>query len=273
MVVAFDLASTTCDDVYARFWADGSPSFYVTFLSSALANPGPRASTWEGGRRRIDTKHPLAVPIWVPGVDMAIPTVKVQRAFLRGAEDDHVDSQRKGRSTELHITESSRFDSIPYAAALTVETTWLFAERPDAAGLHVEIFYRFVFNASVLYVPGWIRSLCITKTKAELEIAYSKWRDLVASHLSESDSAEARVQGQVADDAKAGAKSVSRWKFPIFDTSSLLTLPNVELAFRPDRSFSEGDEDGEGRDDGSSSVEKPREVPNTILLWPLNLSW
>ena len=95
-------------------------------------------------------------------------------AFLRAFFDPSPDCA-------LAITESSRFDGIPYAAALQVETTWLFSGADDDTT--VAVFYRCVFLTEVLSIPRWIQRFCVAKTKGELQATYAKWLGAAAGCL------------------------------------------------------------------------------------------
>ena len=140
--LSFDLPDVSPKDAFAAFWADengfaaaaeaeaeadgcaapssgDSPrnarSFYPWFLNARCKNTGACATAWakdakEGSsRRRVDTQHPLSTSIRMPGLALAIPTIKIQRVY----EDE----------STLAVAEESCFDKIPYAAALRVETS------------------------------------------------------------------------------------------------------------------------------------------------------
>ena len=65
-----------------------------------------------------------------------------------------------------HHSRRSRFDQIPYAAALVVETTWLFSGTDE---LRVRCYYRCVFDLEVLSIPSWIRSYCVHQARSRVE--------------------------------------------------------------------------------------------------------
>lgn len=192
-VISFDLAAPAAS-VFDSYWADEhavaaaaaddeadaeqtARSFYPYFLNARCANTGARAQKWAADARRgswtrrVDTLHPLATSIRVPGFSLpSIPTVKVQRAY------ESVDD-----GCALAITEASRFDKIPYAAALRVETTWCFLKAE--AGCRVSVYYRCVFLKEVLSIPGWIQRYCVTQTKTELATTLGKWLDAASEAL------------------------------------------------------------------------------------------
>jgi len=195
LVLAADLAGVAPARVFEAFWADGNVvasaasgafdggsfdgdgdaprSFYPYFLEAFCANEGATATPWTRAaprERRVDTRHPLTTSIRMPGLALAIPTVKTQRAFFDPSP-----------ACALAITESSRFDGIPYAAALQVETTWLFSGGGDDT--KVAVFYRCVFLTEVLSIPRWIQRFCVAKTKGELHATYAKWLGAAAGCL------------------------------------------------------------------------------------------
>ena len=68
----------------------------------------------------------------------------------------------------LAIFESSRFEKIRYAKALSVETTWLFCDSDQLDQCMARVYYRCVFDDAVLRVPGWLKAFCDQRTREEL---------------------------------------------------------------------------------------------------------
>lgn len=164
-VMSFE-APVEGSQVFAVLW---SGDFYTRFLNEKAKNKDAKATPWEGRdkvyTRTVETLHPLATSVKLPGLALVIPTVKRQRAMLY--EED----------LRLAIFESSKFTDIPYADALRVETVWLFYQS------QVFVYFRCVWLTSVLSVPRWIQRLCNLKTKGELSITYGKWRDFANETL------------------------------------------------------------------------------------------
>lgn len=173
-VLSFDLEMKAAD-TFEKYWADYADggTFYTTFLQEHVKNKNAVATGWEevakGARhRKVETLHPLATSIRVPGLALVIPTVKRQIAFENDENDE----------VALAIFERSRFKDIPYAGALRVETVWLFYKDTT-----VHVYFRCVFLTKVLKVPSWIQRLASHNTKTELNTTYSKWRDAVRDDL------------------------------------------------------------------------------------------
>lgn len=168
LVLSFDLAVTPAD-AFAKFWEN---DFYARVLEEKCGNEDVSFEPWHAGppqRRRVNTMHPLAGDVKVPGISFAIPTYKVQRVFRDVAE------------MAFCIVEESRFEKIPYARALAVETVWLFSLR--GSSIFVRLYYRCIFDTTVLSVPKWIQHYCAAHTREELVVTYGKWistaRDLL----------------------------------------------------------------------------------------------
>ena len=90
----------------------------------------------------------------MPGISFSIPTAKVQRVFFDVCE------------MAFCIVEESRFEKIPYARCLAVETVWLFERK--GSSIFGRVYYRCVFDCTVLSVPKWIQSYCNAHTREEL---------------------------------------------------------------------------------------------------------
>ena len=75
----------------------------------------------------------------------------------------------------LAIFESSRFEKIRYAKALSVETTWLFCDSDQLDQCMARVYYRCVFDDAVLRVPGWLKAFCDQRTREELRATYGRW--------------------------------------------------------------------------------------------------
>lgn len=164
-VMSFE-APVEGSQVFGILW---SGDFYTRFLNEKAKNKDAKATPWEGQdkvyTRTVETLHPLATSVKLPGLALVIPTVKRQRALLYDED------------LRLAIFETSKFTDIPYADALRVETVWLFYQS------QVFVYFRCVWLASVLSVPRWIQRLCTLKTKGELSITYGKWRDFANETL------------------------------------------------------------------------------------------
>ena len=184
-VVHFLLDGTKADGIFDSFWADG---FYADFLNVHAKNKKATATEWNSDQRTVTTLHPLATQIRLPGLSLVIPTVKSQRVFKFDDDDDDDDD------VHLAIFERSKFESIPYADALRVETVWLFGGKEET---EVRVYFRCLFIDKVLTVPRWIQRLAVAKTKGELHVTYSKWK---AAALAEATTLRPSVEDPVVED-------------------------------------------------------------------------
>ncbi|KAJ8606645.1 hypothetical protein CTAYLR_008388 [Chrysophaeum taylorii] len=189
-VLTFDLDGLRAGEVFEELWSEkaigGDKTFYTYFLNEHAKNKNATATAWVAAddeendesssfkvvSRRVETLHPLATSIKIPGVALVIPTVKRQRALVFDGSDP----------LSLAVFERSKFKEIPYPDLLRVETTWLFY-RHAARATRVHVYFRCVFLTKVLAVPRWLQRLAVAKTKGELAATYSKWRDAVRGRL------------------------------------------------------------------------------------------
>lgn len=189
-VLSFDIEGLCASETFDMFWShrDDGTTFFTQFLNIHAKNKNACATDWEAATttidqcrvlsRTIETLHPLATSIRLPGLALVIPTVKTQRAFL------FVDN---GDGLNLAVFERSKFKDIPYADALRVETVWLFT-RIEHRVTRVTVYFRCVFLTKVLAVPRLIQRLAVSKTKSELSTTYNKWRNAVVTALGDRNS-------------------------------------------------------------------------------------
>lgn len=130
---------------FAAMW-DGAD-----FIGEVLDKEEPMVGDWVDEVRRVDCRHPLAVPVprWCGLSGLSIPTVKLQR-----------------REAPRVVLERSSFAGFPLADAFVVETAWVFDAETDGT-TSVKVKFRLDFES---YVPGWLRPLVVSKTRAELVI-------------------------------------------------------------------------------------------------------
>ena len=153
LVLTFDLAVTP-SEAFAKFWEN---DYYARVLEEKCNNEDVTFEPWRNDQprtRKVNTRHPLAKDISMPGISFSIPTAKVQRVFFDVCE------------MAFSIVEKSRFEKIPYARALAVETVWLFQRK--GSSIFGRVYYRCVFDCTVLSVPKWIQSYCNAHTREEL---------------------------------------------------------------------------------------------------------
>ena len=160
LVLTFDLAVTP-SEAFAKFWEN---DYYARVLEEKCNNEDVTFEPWRNEHpktRKVNTRHPLAKDISMPGISFSIPTAKIQRVFF-DVED-----------MAFCIVEESRFEKIPYARALAVETVWLFERK--GSSIFGRVYYRCVFDTTVLSVPKWIQSYCNAHTREELIVTYGHW--------------------------------------------------------------------------------------------------
>jgi len=153
LVLTFDLAVTP-SEAFAKFWEN---DYYARVLEEKCNNEDVTFEPWRNDQprtRKVNTRHPLAKDISMPGISFSIPTAKVQRVFFDVCE------------MAFCIVEESRFEKIPYARCLAVETVWLFERK--GSSIFGRVYYRCVFDCTVLSVPKWIQSYCNAHTREEL---------------------------------------------------------------------------------------------------------
>ena len=153
LVLTFDLAVTP-SEAFAKFWEN---DYYARVLEEKCNNEDVTFEPWVSDNpktRKVNTRHPLAKDISMPGISFSIPTAKIQRVFFDVCE------------MAFCIVEESRFEKIPYARALAVETVWLFERK--GSSIFGRVYYRCVFDCTVLSVPKWIQSYCNAHTREEL---------------------------------------------------------------------------------------------------------
>ena len=153
LVLTFDLAVTP-SEAFAKFWEN---DYYARVLEEKCNNEDVTFEPWASDNpktRKVNTRHPLAKDISMPGISFSIPTAKVQRVFFDVCE------------MAFCIVEESRFEKIPYARCLAVETVWLFERK--GSSIFGRVYYRCVFDCTVLSVPKWIQSYCNAHTREEL---------------------------------------------------------------------------------------------------------
>ena len=56
---------------------------------------------------------------------------------------------------------------------LAVETVWLFERK--GSSIYGRVYYRCVFDGTVLIVPKWIQSYCNAHTREEFIVTYGHW--------------------------------------------------------------------------------------------------
>ena len=160
LVLTFDLAVTP-SEAFAKFWEN---DYYARVLEEKCHNEDVTFEPWRNDQprtRKVNTRHPLAKDISVPGISFSIPTAKIQRVFF-DVED-----------MAFCVVEESRFEKIPYARCLAVETVWLFQRK--GSSIYGRVYYRCVFDCTVLSVPKWIQSYCNAHTREELIVTYGHW--------------------------------------------------------------------------------------------------
>ena len=153
LVLTFDLAVTP-SEAFAKFWED---DYYARVLEEKCNNEDVTFEPWRNDHpktRKVNTRHPLAKDISMPGISFSIPTAKIQRVFFEVSD------------MAFCIVEESRFEKIPYARCLAVETVWLFERK--GSSIFGRVYYRCVFDCTVLSVPKWIQSYCNAHTREEL---------------------------------------------------------------------------------------------------------
>jgi len=165
LVLNFELQLES-DQVFDRFWRD---DFYARVLEEKCHNEGLETSAWtlvahDAHQRSVTTLHPLAGSVRIPGVPLHVPTAKEQ-----------VMVHHPAAGVALAIFESSRFEKIRYAKALSVETTWLFCDSDQLDQCMARVYYRCVFDDAVLRVPGWLKAFCDQRTREELRATYGRW--------------------------------------------------------------------------------------------------
>ena len=152
LVLTFDLAVTP-SEAFAKFWEN---DYYARVLEEKCDNEDVTFEPWRDDHpktRKVNTRHPLAKDISMPGISFSIPTAKIQRVFF-DVED-----------MAFCVVEESRFEKIPYARCLAVETVWLFERK--GSSIYGRVYYRCVFDCTVLSVPKWIQSYCNAHTREE----------------------------------------------------------------------------------------------------------
>jgi hypothetical protein len=165
LVLNFEL-QLEADAVFDKFWRD---DFYARVLEEKCHNEGLETSAWtlvahDAHQRSVTTLHPLAGSVRIPGVPLHVPTAKEQIMVHHPAA-----------GVALAIFESSRFEKIRYAKALSVETTWLFCDSDQLDQCMARVYYRCVFDDAVLRVPGWLKAFCDQRTREELRATYGRW--------------------------------------------------------------------------------------------------
>ena len=160
LVLTFDLAVTP-SEAFAKFWEN---DYYARVLEEKCSNEDVTFEPWchdNPKTRKVNTRHPLAKDISMPGISFSIPTAKIQRVFF-DVED-----------MAFCVVEESRFEKIPYARCLAVETVWLFQRK--GSSIYGRVYNRCVFDGTVLSVPKWIQSYCNAHTREELIVTYGHW--------------------------------------------------------------------------------------------------
>ena len=179
LVLTFDLAVTPTE-AFAKFWEN---DYYARVLEEKCNNEDVTFEPWRNGHpktRKVNTRHPLAKDISMPGISFSIPTAKIQRVFF-DVED-----------MAFCIVEESRFEKIPYARALAVETVWLFERK--GSSIFGRVYYRCVFDTTVLSVPKWIQSYCNAHTREELIVTYGHWISAARELLEAETGVRSRVE-------------------------------------------------------------------------------
>ncbi|KAJ8604013.1 hypothetical protein CTAYLR_003362 [Chrysophaeum taylorii] len=138
-------------DVMEALW--GSAEFYAKVLDGEE----PKVGEWHNGSRRVDTRHPLNVPVprWCGLRGFAIPTIKLQR------------------KAGLVVRERSSFAGFPMSNSLAVETAWVCS--PVDQGTLVEVRFKLDFEP---IMPTWLRPIIITKSRAELLVVNRRTVDV-----------------------------------------------------------------------------------------------
>jgi hypothetical protein len=141
LVLTFDLAVTP-SEAFSKFWEN---DYYARVLEEKCNNEDVTFEPWRNDQprtRKVNTRHPLAKDISMPGISFSIPTAKIQRVFFDVCD------------MAFCIVEESRFEKIPYARCLAVETVWLFERK--GSSIFGRVYYRCVFDCTVLSVPNCV---------------------------------------------------------------------------------------------------------------------
>ncbi len=93
-------------------------------------------------------------------------TLKGKKCIIIGEMLELGDISKEEHKILVNKCEESRFEKIPYARALAVETVWLFQRK--GSSIFGRVYYRCVFDCTVLSVPKWIQSYCNAHTREEL---------------------------------------------------------------------------------------------------------
>ena len=81
LVLTFDLAVTP-SEAFAKFWEN---DYYARVLEEKCNNEDVTFEPWRNEHpktRKVNTRHPLAKDISMPGISFSIPTAKIQRVFF-----------------------------------------------------------------------------------------------------------------------------------------------------------------------------------------------